>query len=429
MFKKLHIQLTLLCTFISGLILVIMSLVCLSFSEAESRESHFADFQRNVNVLINHVESQSGISHTWLSQLNADTHYEIDIEDNGSKLIFESLNPLSLDEEVFEQARETARNDYMILEGSVSRDSLLSKHAEFELTSSGKEDYYTSVALIPKNNGVLNIVVLYPLTDLHQKIVLIRLLFAGADIMGIVLLGIFFWLFTWHMIQPLIISRQKQAEFIASASHELRSPLTVILSCLSAMRHASPAEAEHFSETIEQEGKRMSRLIDDMLTLSGTDSSQFTIHKTEEELDTLLLSTYEKFEPLARKKNISLHITLPEELIPPCLCDKERIAQVLSILIDNALSYTPSGGQIQLALQADSDKLALRVADTGIGIPDSEKEAVFDRFYRCDKSHKDKTHFGLGLCIAQEIVRMHKGSIWVEDTPGGGATFVVILGL
>lgn len=429
MFKKLHIQLTLFCTFICGLILVVMSLICLSFSEAESRESHFADFQSNVNVLISHIESQSVLSHTWLSQLNAETHYEIDIEDNGSKLIFESLNPLSLDETVFEQARQIAGEEYMILAGSVSKDSVLSKHAEFEMTSSGKQDYYASVALIPKNGGVLNIAVLYPLTDLYQKIVLIRLLFAGADIMGIFLLGIFFWLFTWRMLQPLIVNRQKQAEFIASASHELRSPLTVMLSCLSAMKHASPSEAEHFSETIEQEGKRMSRLIDDMLTLSGTDSSHFTIHKTEEELDTLLLSAYEKFEPLARKKGISIHITLPEELIPPCLCDKERIAQVLSILIDNALSYTPSGGQIALSLQAASDRLVIRVADTGIGIPDSEKKAVFDRFYRCDKSHKDKTHFGLGLCIAQEIILMHRGKIWVEDTPGGGACFVVVLKL
>jgi len=428
MFKKLHIQLTFLCTFISGLILVIMSLICLSFSEAESRESHFADFQRNINVLISHVESQSVISHTWLSQLNAETHYEIDIWDNGSKLMYESLTPLALDDGVFEQARQTAREDHMILEGSVSRDSVLSKHAEFEI-SSNKQDYYASVALIPKNGGVLNVAVLYPLTDLQQKILLRRLLFAGADIMGIFLLGIFFWLFTWRMIKPLIINRQKQSEFIASASHELRSPLTVMLSCLSALKHASPEKAAHFSETIEQEGKRMSRLIDDMLTLSGTDSSHFSINRTEVELDTLLLSAYEKFEPLAREKNILLHITLPEELLPPCLCDKERISQVLSILLDNALSYTPSGGQIFLSLEAASDKLVIGVADTGIGIPDWEKEAVFDRFYRCDKSHKDKAHFGLGLCIAREIIRMHKGKIWVEDTPGGGASFVVTLGL
>ena len=173
----------------------------------------------------------------------------------------------------------------------------------------------------------------------------------------------------------------------------------------------------------------MSRLINDMLTLSGTDSSHFTIQKTDVELDTLLLSAYEKFESLAREKEISLHISLPDALIPPCPCDQGRMEQVLSILIDNALSYTPSGGKISLSLQSSSNQLMLRVADTGMGISDSEKKAVFDRFYRCDKSHKDKNHFGLGLCIAQEIIHLHKGRLWVEDTPGGGATFVIVLGL
>ena len=80
-----------------------------------------------------------------------------------------------------------------------------------------------------------------------------------------------------------------------------------------------------------------------------------------------------------------------------------------------------------LSLEVSLDKYTIRVSDNGIGIPDSEKDAVFDRFYRCDKSHKDKEHFGLGLCIAQEIIKMHHGKIWVEDTPGGGASFVVVL--
>lgn len=80
-------------------------------------------------------------------------------------------------------------------------------------------------------------------------------------------------------------------------------------------------------------------------------------------------------------------------------------------------------------MNASSERLTFRIADNGAGIPDEEKEAVFDRFYRCDKSHKDKTHFGLGLCIAREIIQMHRGKLWIEDTPGGGATFVVALNL
>ncbi|MEY8234317.1 HAMP domain-containing sensor histidine kinase [Lachnospiraceae bacterium 66-29] len=428
MFKKLHIRLTIFCTFICSIILILMSLICLPFLEKESRESHFSDFQSNSNMLIRYLESQTVISRSWLVQFYTDTQLEIDIRDNGSKLVLQNLLPVSVDEDTFTQARQKAQEDFQITEDTFSANSVFSLHAEYEFSKDG-QNYYASTALIPKNNGILNVTVVLPLKNLEQGIRQRRLLFASANIFGILLLGIFFWLFTWHMIKPLIISHQKQTEFIASASHELRSPLTVMLSSLSAMKHAAPEEAEHFSEMITLEGKRMSRLINDMLTLSGTDSSHFTIQKTDVELDTLLLSAYEKFESLAREKEISLHISLPDALIPPCPCDQGRMEQVLSILIDNALSYTPSGGKISLSLQSSSNQLMLRVADTGMGISDSEKKAVFDRFYRCDKSHKDKNHFGLGLCIAQEIIHLHKGRLWVEDTPGGGATFVIVLGL
>lgn len=428
MFKKLHIRLTIFCTFICSIILILMSLICLPFLEKESRESHFSDFQSNSNMLIRYLESQTVISRSWLVEFYTDTQLEIDIRDNGSKLVLQNLLPVSVDEDTFTQARQKAQEDFQITEDTFSANSVFSLHAEYEFSKDG-QNYYASTALIPKNNGILNVAVVLPLKNLEQGIRQRRLLFASANIFGILLLGIFFWLFTWHMIKPLIISHQKQTEFIASASHELRSPLTVMLSSLSAMKHAAPEEAEHFSEMITLEGKRMSRLINDMLTLSGTDSSHFTIQKTDVELDTLLLSAYEKFESLAREKEISLHISLPDALIPPCPCDQGRMEQVLSILIDNALSYTPSGGKISLSLQSSSNQLMLRVADTGMGISDSEKKAVFDRFYRCDKSHKDKNHFGLGLCIAQEIIHLHKGRLWVEDTPGGGATFVIVLGL
>lgn len=382
MFKKLHIRLTIFCTFICSIILILMSLICLPFLEKEFRESHFSDFQSNSNMLIRYLESQTVISRSWLVEFYTDTQLEIDIRDNGSKLVLQNLLPVSVDEDTFTQARQKAQEDFQITEDTFSANSVFSLHAEYEFSKDGQNYYYASTALIPKNNGILNVAVVLPLKNLEQGIRQRRLLFASANIFGILLLGIFFWLFTWHMIKPLIISHQKQTEFIASASHELRSPLTVMLSSLSAMKHAAPEEAEHFSEMITLEGKRMSRLINDMLTLSGTDSSHFTIQKTDVELDTLLLSAYEKFESLAREKEISLHISLPDALIPPCPCDQGRMEQVLSILIDNALSYTPSGGKISLSLQSSSNQLMLRVADTGMGISDSEKKAVFDRFYR-----------------------------------------------
>lgn len=425
MFKKLHIRLTLLCTIVSGSILILMSLACLSFQEANSRESYFSDFRVNVNMLINYLEEQSVISHIWLAQFHNDTHFEIDIQDNGEPLAFGSLTTVSK-EEAFARIRETARNEHNIYEETITPQSRLSVHAEFTFTDK-QTPCYAAMVLIPKNGGVLNIAILYSLEELQKTLLTQRLLFAAVDTAGTIFLAIFFWLFTWRMILPLIENRRKQTEFIASTSHELRSPLTVMLSSLSAMRQAPPEDAARFSKIIELEGKRMSRLINDMLTLSGADSSSLTLRKTAVELDTLLLSSYEKFESLARDKSISLGITLPEDSVPPCHCDKERMEQALSILLDNALSYTPAGGRVCLSLSVSQENFLMRVADNGPGIPDAEKEAVFDRFYRCDKSHKDKNHFGLGLCIAREIVRMHKGNLWAEDAKGKGTAFVIML--
>lgn len=112
-----------------------------------------------------------------------------------------------------------------------------------------------------------------------------------------------------------------------------------------------------------------------------------------------------------------------EEHYPKLVCDKERISQTLSILIDNALSYSPAGTVIQLGARVEKKGIVFSVIDHGPGIPDSEKEKVFDRFYCGDPSRTDKNHYGLGLSIAQEIVKAHQGTIRLVDTLGGGATF------
>lgn len=175
----------------------------------------------------------------------------------------------------------------------------------------------------------------------------------------------------------------------------------------------------------------MSRLIDDMLFLSKADNYVFDIHKSQIEADTLLLNSYEAFEIMAKEKNITMHIKLPEQEVPTILSDSERLSQVIAILVHNAVSYTGGGGTITLTLEESDSKgnhcLSFIIADNGIGIPDEEKEHIFKRFYRSDKSRSDKNHFGLGLCIASEIIAALNGTIQVTDTPGGGSTFTVTI--
>ena len=122
-----------------------------------------------------------------------------------------------------------------------------------------------------------------------------------------------------------------------------------------------------------------------------------------------------------------LSVSLPENALPPCTADGERIVQLLSILLHNAISYTPEGGCIELSLTHKKNRFYLSVSDTGPGIPAEDRKKIFERFYRAEKSRSAKGHFGLGLSIASEIVKLHHGSITVGERVGGGSVFTVAL--
>lgn len=145
------------------------------------------------------------------------------------------------------------------------------------------------------------------------------------------------------------------------------------------------------------------------------------------DMDTLLIEVWESWLCACRQKGLTLNIKLQVEGCPQLRCDKERISQTLGILLDNAISYAPSGTSIELEARKGSRQLDLCVIDHGAGIPDAQKGRVFERFYRADASHSDKSHYGLGLSIAKEIVSLHNGRIELTDTPDGGCTFKIVL--
>lgn len=171
----------------------------------------------------------------------------------------------------------------------------------------------------------------------------------------------------------------------------------------------------------------MSRLLGDMLTLASSDSKQWQLQKEPVDLDMLLLEAYEAHYTLAKEKGLNLTLSLYEQDLPSMKLDRDRMMQVFSILLDNARNHTPAPGKIEMELTVHRNRVQVRVADTGTGVPDWEKKQIFQRFYRSQRSRSDRSHFGLGLSIAAEIVRKHNGKIWVQDAAIGGAEFVVEL--
>ena len=434
MFKKLHRQMTLFSTLITSGILILMAAASLAIFERGLVRNSYDRFLNNGNSCVAYLENQTILSHKWILEAKLEYGVEFRILNNGKRMYFDKLNEESSGgaAALTGNARENSVESMLAEAAWISKEEQgldveyagsisIPKEVYFETS-----DFYACTALIPKGNGVLSLVLVYPLEGLKAQIFQQRVLFGGMVLLAVLALGVFSWLFTGKMLRPLEENRKKQTQFIASASHELRSPLAVILSCVQAMEKGT-GETGRLLQTIKSEGNRMSRLIGDMLSLANADNKSWSVMKTDCELDTLLLETYEKYEPILREKKISLKVVLPEEPLSICKCDSARLSQVLGILLDNGASYVPAGGRMELGVEEKEKYFRIYVQDNGPGIPDENKEAVFQRFYREDSARKDKQHFGLGLCIAKEIVTLHKGSIRITDTPGGGSTFVIKL--
>lgn len=430
--KKVRLRLTLLCTGVTALILFLISLAYLLVAESNLKNNQFQSFQDDIKTILGNLESQQVITHDWLAKLEAGNRYLVFLRDNGVSLLYESLNETE-DRELLYQTVTAFYEEHKTEEVS-SR--YASYHTEFTFPdtvpflSMGKDRYYVSYCYIPKNQGQLEAYILRSLTPVYDQIYRQRFLFCLIDVLAVSLLYCFFRYFVKLMLRPVAESQEKQNLFIAAASHEFRTPLAVIMSCVSAMKEDESRTFDvrpDFYGILENETDRMSRLIDDMLFLTNRQNPNQQLQLKDYELETLLLKCYEAFERMALEKKVAIHIRLPEDPMPPCHCDPERISQLLAILAHNAVSYTDAGGEITFSAWYGNGCHSIVVADTGIGIRDADKKKIFNPFYRVDIARNRKGHFGLGLGIASEIVKAHNGSISVEDTPGRGSTFVVRL--
>lgn len=427
MFRKLHLQLTFFCTLVTGLIFLTLTFICFSFAEKSLKETSYASFLSQQNSALIHLQEQEFISHQWLNQLLEKGQLTLYLYDNGTPLFYQDYHDTKKERKQLQEAERMAQKKGGI--DIFSRQTgELTVHEEYDFVSSSGEAFYASAGIIPKKEGFLSFIILSSLETRDNQIRHLKFIICLTDLIAIALLFLFSRYFTKRMIIPLEKSQEKQNQFIASASHELRSPLSVLCSGMEVLKKTNdPAKRSHVIHLMQQEGTRMQNLIRDMLLLAHSDSGQLSLQFTPCHPDELLLSLYEKFETLASRNNISLSLHIPDELVRNFFCDRERITQVFSVLMNNALSYTPSGGKIEISLTVVHSFLLFRFSDTGCGVPDQEKALIFNRYYRSDHAHTEKDHFGLGLCIAKELVTAHEGEIWVEDQPAGGSSFCVKL--
>lgn len=228
---------------------------------------------------------------------------------------------------------------------------------------------------------------------------------------------------------PIKEAWDRQKTFVADASHELRTPLSVIettVDLLASRRNNTIDSQIKWLENIQTENKRMTKLVSDLLLLARADSEQDTLELKTFPLHTALLEAYIPFEAVALQKGLYLEAFNGEQI--DFYGDEAKIKQLVVILVDNAIKYTPEGGYIGMALKNLGDSIEISFKDSGEGIAEEHIGKIFQRFYRVDKSRSRKEgSVGLGLSIAEWIVKQHHGYIKVESVKGKGSTFHIYL--
>lgn len=230
---------------------------------------------------------------------------------------------------------------------------------------------------------------------------------------------------------PIQAAWNKQQQFVADASHELRTPLSVINNNAELLlRHPDRTIEEECSRivNITRESLRMKNLVTTLLTLARADAAEIELKLETWLIHEVIDEIISQFKPLAEQKRMTLNVFVPHHL--EVIADRERLFQLLVILLDNAMQYTPEGGEIGLYCKVESSHLLIQVRDTGSGISPENLPHIFDRFYRGDKVRSRETGgAGLGLAIAKWIVEKHGGKIEVDSRLGQGTKFQIYLPL
>lgn len=424
MIQKLQRHLTFIFTYTTGGILTLVLLIALFYQSQLKLSQSSTFFQNHLLDLTHRLEGTSSFSDDWLANLEAEGHFIVHIEDNGTPLFFSGAwTPSTSRDYLVTHAKKEATKEGIDTKIRPYSSSLL-KSSIFSFKGTHHDSYRGTVMVIATDTGFRSLVLLEETTSIYRE-----LLFRIALFLILELLGIFSLFLVSHQVVkkavlPIEEYHQKQNEFIAAASHELRSPLAVIQTSASTIL-SMPEQTPKMALLIQKECQRAGNLIKNLLLLSSGDNLPKDMQPIE--IDSLLLQIFETYEPLCNSKDIKINLKLPDEFLPKVYGNYQWIYQILSIFLDNAIAYGCSEEKpsIQLTAALQNKSLAICVIDHGKGITDTQKLQVFDRFYRADKSRNDKEHFGLGLSIAKMLAEHMPIELHVVDTPDGGSTFQI----
>ncbi|MBF0215907.1 MAG: HAMP domain-containing protein [Candidatus Omnitrophica bacterium] len=230
----------------------------------------------------------------------------------------------------------------------------------------------------------------------------------------------------FHDITELKKLEEIRQDFVANVSHELRTPISSIKGYAETLIDGAIDDRENtkdFVKIIYEDSNRLANLIDDLLDLSRIESGKMKMAFERIELEPVLERALGVLSKTIKDKKINVTRSIPE-VLPKVLADEKRLAQVFLNLLDNAVKYTPDGGNVNIGIARMDDHLRIDISDNGLGIPQNDMPRIFERFYRVDKARsREMGGTGLGLSIVKHIVLAHNGQVWAESEPGRGSKF------
>ncbi len=423
--RTLRRRLTALNAVVSSVILIAMVLGALLFTHAQFSQSAENAFAHAADTIAYQLQSGSLVRHSYLANTELSQRFVLYIEDGGEPFqwqsVYDTKTPRAT---LIERARAYAEAHGVPLSYAPSS----SRNVLATIAGDWGDTYRLSVWSLADGQQWSSVIILGDMSEERASIARITWIFAGCALAGIAVQIVFSRLFARRAIRPVERADAEQKRFMQAASHELRTPLAVIRASADALGKADAREAEAFAGVIRAQTRHMGRLVDDMLLLASADAGEMSLHFAPVELDALLRDVATAFAPIMRER--SVRFECPPPLGRVLWGDAVRLAQALYILLDNAAEHTPPDGTVALTCKEDDNRVLIAVSDSGPGIPDEHKSLIFERFYRIDKARgRSRSHYGLGLSVAREIVLRHGGNITVADCEGGGAVFTVFLPL
>lgn len=271
-----------------------------------------------------------------------------------------------------------------------------------------------------------NAIYLCDYTEEYDNAIGMLLITLGAGIVGIICIALISVLWSRRAIAPVEQAFEKQQDLVANASHELKTPITIINTDLAILNGAEnfTEEQKKWLENIERQVNRMGKLVAEMLELARLEAKGKNEVKETVNISTVAEGVVLEAEALAFEKKVLFETDIKPDV--KITASTANIEKLIYILVENALKYTPEGKTVSVKVGGDRKRAVLRVRNTGIGIAEKDVEKLFDRFYRVDEAHSAGNSFGLGLAIAKSIVDLSGGKIGVDSKEDEYTEFVVM---